>query len=91
MINPGVYKNYIYKNKNKNICIHAEIDLIRNNRKLIKRRKVDILIVRIVNNEVTNNLSMSKPCESCYKSIKKYKNIRYVYYSDNGKIYRYRN
>lgn len=89
--------NYnIYNKINKfSYFTHAEINALSN---FIKRQKrynikyVDLLIIRIKSID-TNNIYLadSLPCSNCIQNMKKMRcNIRYIYYSKDNKIYKFK-
>jgi len=75
-----------YCSNAKYSTVHAEIDaLMTFNKKYIKGIKgMDIIIIRINNfksNDNNINLKISRPCNNCIDTLRKF-NIRKVYYSD---------
>lgn len=80
--NIGINK---YCSKSKLSTIHAEIDALMSfDKKYFKSLKgMDILIIRINQNNNCNNrkLKISRPCNNCIDTLRKF-DIRKVYYSD---------
>lgn len=75
-----------YCSNAKYSTVHAEIDaLMTFNKKYIKGIKgMDIIIIRITNvkyNDNNINLKISRPCDNCIDTLRKF-DIRKVYYSD---------
>ena len=71
-----------YCSNAKYSTVHAEIDaLLTFNKKYLKGVKgMDIIIIRI-NNYNSCKLKISRPCNNCIDTLRKY-DIRKVYYSD---------
>jgi tRNA(Arg) A34 adenosine deaminase TadA len=71
-----------YCSNAKYSTVHAEIDaLVTFNKKYLKGIKgMDIIIIRI-NNYSSSKLKISRPCNNCIDTLRKF-DIRKVYYSD---------
>ena len=91
----GVNQYNISNKASSNDCdsIHAEVDCVKQLKKMRKLTHINLIIFRT--NNCGTALMMSKPCDNCLKTIdntlyKKNYRLKTLYYTDNNSIIKMR-